>query len=206
MKFVKVKLGLGETSNSNAVVKGNYWVGRMTGNALFLAALIVAQILKVKNATTDLVNALSAPKSENKADDIEKARLAWDREVKILASMVEDVANDSSVDDADRVGIVLSAGMQVMEFAGHQDQHFYAKCGPLTGSAIVYAKGGAPANMWTYTYDIENFTNRTEVQGSTAAHYLFTGLNVDKKCAFFHKEITSDGLSNWEGPDIITIL
>ena len=125
MKFVKVKLGLGETSNSNAVVKGNYWVGRMTGNALFLAALIVAQILKVKNATTDLVNALSAPKSENKADDIEKARLAWDREVKILASMVEDVANDSSVDDADRVGIVLSAGMQVMEFAGHQDQHFY---------------------------------------------------------------------------------
>jgi len=204
--FVKVKLGLGETSNSNAVVKGNYWVGKMTGNALFLAALIVAQIIKVKNATIALVNALSAPKSETKTNDIEKAREIWDSEVKILAGMVEGVANDTSVADADRIGIVLSAGMQVMEFAGRQDQYFHAVAGPLSGTATVYAKGGAPANMWTYTYDVENFTNRVEIQGSTAAHYLFTGLMVDKKCAFFHKDITPDGLSNWEGPDIITIL
>jgi hypothetical protein len=203
---IRVKLGLGDTTDSLAVTNGGHYVECMTGNQLFIAAYIVAKVLKVKDAVVALDKALKAPVSSTKTDNIKKARSLFDIEVTSLAGMVEDVANDPSLTDEDKTAVVHSAGMEVWETATPQKHTFKVKQGETSGSVIVYAKGKIPAHLVCYTEDVVEFKNRSEPIDSTSSIIPIEGLKKNTEYAFFHKAIKPKVKCDWEGPIIKMVL
>ena len=203
---IRVKLGLGETTDSQAVTNGGHYVECMTNNQLFIAAYIVAKVAKVKDATIALDKALKAPVSATKTDDIRNARSTYDLEVTSLAGMVEDVANDPSLTEDQKKAVVHSAGMEVWETATPQKHTFKVKQGETSGSVIVYAKGKVAAHLVCYTEDVVDFKNRSEPIDSTSSIIPIEGLKKNTEYAFFHKAIKPKVKCDWEGPSIKMVL
>ena len=73
--------------------------------------MITAQVGIVKAGVVTLRAAMTAPPSDTKTDAVNVARLAVDVDLTALAHLIEGVANGPTVPDANRIGIVHSAGM-----------------------------------------------------------------------------------------------
>ncbi len=202
---VKVVLNLGSSSNAQVLIDGDHYTTDMTGNAHFTAADITAQVTAVKTLVTNLRTAINAPTSDSKTDDIKIARDALDRGLTKLAGKVEDVANDPSTPDANRIDIVHSAGMSVKSQVHPQKHKFTAGNTEISGTVLLTAQGGANANEWQYTTDIINFTGRVPVATTTKAHTEIPNLKKGADYAFFHKAIISGTNTDWEGPVFLMV-
>jgi len=197
---VNVVLNLGSRSNAQVLVDAAHYTTNMTGNALFAAADIVAQVTATVTATTALRTAMTAPTSDTKTDNINVARETLDRNLTILAGKVEGVANNPTLVDDQRVGVVHGAGMEVKSVAPGKKRVFSVTNGDIEGSVHLTAPGGANAHEWQYTSDVVNFTGRIPASTTTASTTDITGLQSGTKYAFFHKSIMAGVSTDWEGP------
>src|ERR1043165_3851318 len=194
----KIVLNLNSTSNAEVLVDAAHYTTNMTGNALFAAADIVAQVTATVTATINLRNAMSAPISDAKTDNISAAREVLDRNLTILAAKVEAVANSPTLVDSQRVGIVHSAGMEVKDQAIRKKNVFSVTHGPVEGSVHLTAAGGMNAHQWEYTSDVVNFSTRVAANITTSSTTYINGLKSGCKYAFFHKPIQAGAINNWE--------
>lgn len=204
---VKPVLNLGSTSNAQVLVDATHYTTNMTGNALFAAADIVAQVTATVAATTALRTAMNAPITDNKTDNINAARETLDRNLTILAGKVEAVANNPTLVDDQRVGVVHSAGMEVKNVAIPKKREFSVAFGETDGSVhLTAATGDAKAHEWQYTSDVVNFTGRTSVSSTTKASTDISGLAHGTRYAFFHKPIVAGKSTDWEGPLFMMVI
>lgn len=203
---INVVLNLGSTSNANVLVSAAHYTTNMTGNPLFAAADIVAQVAATVSATTALQAAMNAPTSDTKTDTIAAVRETLDRNLTALANKVEGVANNPTLVDDERVGVVHSAGMEVKAQAVPKRRIFTATLGDIEGSVHLTATGGANAHEWQYTADVTNFTGRIPLNTTTTSNTDARGLKSGAKYAFFHKAIVAGAITDWEGPVFITVL
>jgi hypothetical protein len=197
---VKIVQNLSSTSNSDVLVVATHQTTNMTGNALFAAADIVAQVTATVTATTNLRNAMNAPTSDVKTDNINAAREVLDRNLMILAGKVEAVANNPALIDDQRPGIVHSAGMELKTQAIWKKRVFTVNSGVTEGSVHLTATGGVNAHEWQYTTDVVNFTGRLSAPTTTVSTTKIDGLKSGSKYAFFHKPIVPGTTTDWEGP------
>ena len=202
---VHVKLALHGKSNAQILVDTDNYTNDMTASAYFTAAPIVAQITATKNAATNMRTKITAAYSHTYAGDVKTAREALERQLDLLAHLVEGVANDPAVLDANRLNIVHAAGMHEKN-TNHPGRHkFGAEDGSVLGSTVLLkAEGGAKSNLWAYTADVINFTNRIDVEPTTPAHTEVPGCLPNTEYAFFHKGIHVHGNTAWEGPILFT--
>jgi len=201
----KIVLNLGSISNAQVLIDADHYTTDMTGNTHFTATDTVAQVATVKTAVTNLRTAINEPTSDTKTDDIAIARDALDRALRKLANKVEDLANDPSTPDANRVNIVHSAGMSVKNQVHPQKHIFTASNTDISGTVLLTAQGGAKANEWQYTTDIINFTGRVPVASTTKAHTEIPNLKKGTEYAFFHKAIVAGTNTDWEAPVILMV-
>jgi hypothetical protein len=199
---IKVVLGLADCSNAQVLVKGDDYTTCMTGNLRFAAIPIVEQVTKTKTSITDLRATLNAPPSNTRTDNIRTARDTVDRNITILGSKVEEVANDPSVADSERLEIVHSAGMDAKDQAHRSKLSFIVADTEISGTVHLTAKGGANAHEWQYTSDVINFTGRIAAPSNTEAKINIANLKKGTEYAFFHKAIVPKTDTNWEGPII----
>ena len=202
----KIVLNLGSTSNAQVLVSATHITTNMTGNALFAAADIVAQVTATGTAITNLRTAMSAPLSDTKTDNVRVAREVLDRNLNILASKVEAVANSPTLVDSQRVGIIHSAGMNVKTQVGRKKRVFTVNRGNLEGSVHLTAESGANAHEWQYSSDVVNFTGRVAASSTTTSTTDIDGLKSGSKYAFFHKPIQAGSITDWEGPLYVTVI
>lgn len=201
---VHVKLALHEKSNAQILVDTDNYTNDMTASTYFTAASIVAQVTATKNAATNMRTKITAAYSHTYAGDVKTAREGLERQLNLLASLVDGVANDPAVLDANRLNIIHAAGMHEKN-THHPGRHkFTVKNGTVLGTVLITAEGGAKSNEWAYTADVINFTNRIPLETTTVAHTEATGLLPNTEYAFFHKGIHVHGNKVWEGPLIIT--
>jgi hypothetical protein len=149
---VKIVLNLGSTSNAQVLVDAAHYTTNMTGNTLFAAADIVAQVTATVTATTNLRTAMTAPTSDVKTDNIAAARETLDRNLNILAAKVEAVANSPTLVEDQRVVVVHSAGMDVKSQATPKMRVFTVSLGDTEGSVHLTAAGGAKAHSHHHHY------------------------------------------------------
>jgi len=200
------KLDLANRSHAEVVVDSGNYTTAMTGNSRFSAPAIVAQIAAVISATTALSDALKAPTSDTKTDDINIARAALDYQLDKLAGMVADVANEPTVPDDQRVAIVHSAHMDAQGHNHPQKHTFTVKNTEISGTVHLTAEGGdAVAHEWEHTYDILTFLNRVHEESTSRADTYVEGLTKKAEVAFFHKPIIAGRKTVWEGPIFLVI-
>lgn len=202
---VQVVLNLRDSSNAQVLIDADHYTTDMTGNLNFTATDITTQVTATKTAVTNLRAAINAATSDTKTDNIKIARDVLDRNLTKLASKVEDVANDPSTADTNRVNIVHSAGMNVKDQVHPQKRVFSASNGEISGEVDLMAQGGAKAHEWQYTTDLANFTNRVAAATTTKASTEITGLKKGAEYAFFHKAIVADTKTDWEGPVFLVV-
>jgi len=200
-------LNLNRTSNSQALTNANHYTTSMTGNPLFASADVVAQVTNTSTASTALRTALSAPTSDVKLDNIKVARETLDRHLKILAGKVEAIANNPSLADDQRTGVIHAAGMQVKGRTSPKKRVFSVANGEVSGSVILTAAvGAAKAHEWQHTTDVVNFTNRIAAPSTTTSITVIHGLPAGVRLAFFHKPIEVGNVTDWEGPLFCTVV
>lgn len=203
---VKTALNLGQTSNAQILVEAAHYITNMTGNSLFAAADITAQVTTTNTALTALRTVMNAPTSDMKVDNVNVARDVLDRNLIILAGKIEALANNPSLPDDQRVGIVHSAGMEVKGQPSPQKRVFAVTQGEVSGSAELTAASGAKAHEWHYTSDVVNFTNRIAAPSTTTSRTVINALTPGTRYAFFHKPIAAGTVTEWEGPLFCTVV
>lgn len=197
---IKIVLRLDRTSNLKIVEEATHYVTCMTDNPYFLAQDMVNQVSKTEAATTNLFNAINAPYSEMKKDNIILARKKLDAILNALALKVEIIANEPDIDDLYRIAIVKSAGMRIKKQYIPNKQTFKAKNNKVSGSVHLKAKGCVKAHEWRYTRDLVHFTNLIPVDTTTKAKTDIGGLVPGVKYAFFHRAVIAGEVTAWEGP------
>ncbi|SRR5258706_5834619 len=202
----KIVLNLRSTSNAQVLVTATHITTNMTGNPLFAGADIVTQVTATGTATTNLRNAMSAPLSDTKTDNVRVAREVLDRNLTILAAKVEAVANSPTLVDSQRVGIIHSAGMEVKIQVIPKKRVFSVTRGIIEGSVHLTAQGGANAHEWHYTSDVVNFSGRVPMNTTTKSSTDLNGLTSGSKYAFFHKPIQAGISTGWEGPLYVMVI
>jgi hypothetical protein len=202
---VKIVLDLNGCNNAQLIADAERYTTCMTGNELFADADVVAQVTTTKTALTELRNAVSAPLSETKKDNVRIKRDALDRCLIKLANKVEDIANAPQVSDLSRLDIVHSAGMVTKGQIHPQKHQFKVVNGKISGTAKLTAQGGAKAHEWQYTTDIVSYTGRIAVDSTTRANTEIANLAEATRYAFFHKPIISNTITEWEGPIILLV-
>jgi len=201
----RIALYLSSTNNAQVLVDATHYTTNMTGNTLFAAADIVAQVTATITATTGLHTAMNAPTSDSKMDTINAARETLDRNLIILAGKVEGVANSPTLIDDQRIGVIHSAGMEVRGKGMPKKRVFTVENGDVDGSVSLTAQGGANAHEWQYTTDVINYSGRVAANTTTVGITDVTGLERGTKYAFFHKPIISGVKTDWEGPLFIIV-
>jgi len=202
---VQISLNLGSRSNAQILVDAEGYVNSMTDNADFAAPDIATQVGNTKTAVTKLRTTINAPTSDNKTDLVNAARDVLDRELTILKSKVEAVANNPSIPDANRLSIVHSAGMSEKTQSHPQKRVFTVSNTDISGTVLLFATGGAKAHEWQYTPDITTLKNRIASVTTTVAHTEISNLVKGTEYAFFHKAIIADEKTDWEGPIYLII-
>ncbi|GHN02091.1 hypothetical protein WSM22_35800 [Cytophagales bacterium WSM2-2] len=204
---VRIVLGLRSKTNAEILVLSKHFTTSMTGNPLFAAADIVTQIGNTVTATTNLANAINAPTSDTRTDNIRSCRDAVDRNLNMLAGKVEAVANNPALLDDQRLTIVHSAGMEVRAQATRNKLVFAVVNGDKPGTLYATAPAGPAAHKWAITEDTVNFTNRIELRTTVSASTIIEGLKRFTQVAVFHKAVVPDDEEpDWEGPLLITVL
>ena len=203
---VKVKLGIQNMSDSALLIAAGNYVVAMTNNPKFAALHIVAQVLKVKNATIAFHGALNAPTSDDKKANIIKTRGVLERETTVLGNQVEEVANAADLPDAERPGVIESAQMHKKAQATRGDQKFEVfQSQTVLHGAHMIAKGGANSHTWAYTKDLDEYKNRVVSDPTTQAHYDTPPLEENVEYAFFHLATIPNVVTHWEGPIFLKI-
>jgi len=197
---VQIVLNLDDISNAQVLVDADHYTNNMTGNTVFSATDIVAQVTAAKTAATNLRTAINAPTSDVKTDNIAMARDVLNRNLNKLASKVEDLANDPATPETNREGIVHSAGMRLKNNYHPQQHQFTARNTDISGMVHLIAQGGVNANEWQYTTDLVNFTGRVAAPTTSKASTDIANLTPGVKYAFFHKAIIAGVITEWEGP------
>jgi hypothetical protein len=202
----KPALGLSNTSNAEVLVLTGHISTNMTANPLFAAADITAQLAVTNTAATALRNAMNATTSDTRTDNIRVARDVLDRNLMILAAKVEAVANNPTLPDDQRDGIIHSAGMPVKGKANPQKRVLAAVPGDTSGTVLLTAPSGGVAHEWAYTTDVVNYTNRITLPATSTASTTVSGLKPLTQYAFFHRAVLRKGSSEWEGPITCMVL
>lgn len=214
---LQIVLNLSSTSDVQATVDADTYCNSISAsnNSNFVApqvsapvaALISTQIATTRSSITGLKNAIAAPNSDTKNDGIRSARAVLDSNLGILANLVENVANASTVLDINREGIVHSAGMQIKVVTKRKKQQFMAKSAQdkSPGAIFLVAQGKANAHLWAYTTDLVALAPLIQAEPTTVANTTIYDLQIGKKYAMFHKPITPKGPHPWEGPEFITV-
>lgn len=203
----KTVLNLGQTSNAQVLADAAHYLTSMTGNPLFTAADITAQVATTNTAVTALRTAMNAPTSDMKMDNINVARDVLDRNLIILAGKVEALANNPALPDEQRAGIIHSAGMQIKGQAVPRKRVFAVANGEVSGSVeLTAATDGAKAHEWHYTTDLVNFAARVAAPSTTASRTIIGDLHPGTRYAFFHKPIAVGTVTEWEGPLFCTVI
>jgi hypothetical protein len=202
---IKVALKLASCSNSQLLVKGDHYVNSMTGNAHFAAPSIADHVAICKTDVTNLRAAINAPMSDTKMDNIRIARDALIRDLTVLGTKVEEVANDPSLPDSKRLEIVHSAGMEAKDQVHPAKHVFSAENSNISGTVHLSAPGGAKAHDWEWTTDVINFTGRVSLTPTTKASTDIQNLKKGTEYAFFHKAIIPQEDTDWEGPVILLV-
>jgi hypothetical protein len=205
MKVIVV-LGLGGTSHAQLVIDADHYIQNMTGNTLFTAPDVVAQVTLTASSLGDYRAALNAPTSSTKTDTINATREVLERNLTILGNKVESLANDPSMVDDKRIGVVHSAGMNVKGQGATQKRVFSVKNAAVAGTVHLTAEGGAKAHEWQYSVDVQNFTGKIAANTTTTASTDIGGLKSGSRYAFFHKAIMAGMATDWEGPLFVNVL
>lgn len=203
---VQVVLGLGDCSNAQVLIDGDYYVASMTGSTYFPPAVFTEVLTVVKASLKNLRDAINAPPSNGKTDSIKAARDVVDRNLTMLGGKVEEVANDPDIPDAKRVEIVHSAGMDVKNQVHPQRRRFTVSNTRISGTVYLTAQGRAKAHEWQYTGDIISFKEKIAVPTTTMSHTEISNLKRGTEYAFFHKAIVAGQNNNWEGPIILMVV
>jgi hypothetical protein len=208
---VKVNLGLHDLSDAQAIVFDKQVVLKMTGNGNFnqTGNLINPTLAVVTTAINDMETALAAAQKAGTGPTkvLRQKRHVLDTLLTKLGHYVEDTANDPSVTDDKREGIVVSAGMLVKTQTAHQKQHFEARNTDVSGTVRLLAAGiDRGAHGWQYTGDVTGLTNRIPADSTTTAHTDIHDLKSGTKYAFFHKAIVAGTATDWEGPVFLMVV
>lgn len=204
--FIQIVLSLKESNNAQIMVVADHYISSMLSSTFFTDSIVANQMEKVKDATNNLRNKMNAPLYGTQSEDIAAARDVLDRALTKLKNIVQDIANDSAVADANRVTIVHSAGMTEKAQVHPQARKFTVKQGDISGTVVLTAQGGANANEWQMTTDIEKCTNRIPLPTTVPAKTIVSNLQKKTDYAFFHRAVISGTETNWEGPIIITVV
>ena len=204
--FIQIVLSLRDCNNAQIMVVADHYSSCMKTSKYFTDPIAVNQLANVDEAINNLRNIINAPIYATQSEDIAAARDALDRALIKLKNIVQDIANDSSVPDANRVTIVHSAGMTVKSQVHPQARIFTVKQGDISGTVVLTAQGGANANEWQMTTDIEKCTNRIPLPTTVPAKTIVSNLQKKADYAFFHRAVISGTETNWEGPIIITVV
>jgi len=205
MKF-KVRLGYGNIDNPNAVIIGYRYAAGIDNNAYFPGEDIQDQGAKVGVSSGKLKTALEKPKSPTRTSGIADARVVWETDVTSLANMVELVVLNTIASDEVKIAMIQSANMEVVGYAGGSKHTFSVKRGDNSGEVVLDAEGDeAVAHLYTWSADLENFTNKADPWESSGAKT--TAIGVPKaRLAFFHKGIYTKKRVDWQGPIFLTVL
>jgi len=201
----QINLDLNGLSNSEVVIDADHYVTCMTGNLLFLDPDIATQVAATGTATIKMREAVAAPVSETKTDNIRIARDKLNRSITKLASMVQSLANDPKLSDLECLEIIHEAGMTEKGQTRRQKSQFKVKNGSISGTVLLTAKGRVNAHEWQYTTDVVNFKNRVAADTTTTSITEIKNLEEATKYAFFHKAIQPGTPTDWEGPLLLVI-
>ena len=205
MKF-NVRLGFGVINNENAVIIGNRYAAGIDDNAYFQGVDIQAQGVKVGVSSGKLLTALEKPKSPTRTSDIAAARVVWETDVTALTGMVELVVLNTIASDEAKIAMIQSANMEVVGHGGGRTHTFTANRGDNSGEVKFDAEGDeAVAHLYTWSADLENFTNKADPWESSGAKTTATGV-PKARLAFFHKGIYTKKRVDWQGPIFLTVL
>ena len=197
---IHIVLALKKRTNAELVVDADHYAASIAGDPIFPAAEFTAQLTALKTAVTNMRTAMNVPTSDTKTEGIRITRDVVERLIIKLANRVEDIANDPTTPDANRLNIVLSAGMTSKEHAKPQKRTFTATQGEISGGVVLLAQGGAKAHEWQYTTDTLNFNNRVASETTTTGKTEIFNLQRGVEYGFFHKSIISGEKTDWEGP------
>ena len=206
MKKIQIKQGIVDLKNSDAVIAADLFAEGVVDNDYFTDAGVVAQGVKVKTAADKLKGALDAPKSATKSSTIASKRADLEKEVFILTNLEENVVNAANVSDDVKIDMVKSANREVVVHPVRQKYNFTAKAGSNNGEVDFTAETkDAVAHLYTWTQDLENFTNKADPLCSAGAKKTAKGLPLEIELAFFHKAIFARKEMDWEGPIYLTL-
>src|ERR1035437_3961894 len=189
---IEINLSLGDYNDAELLVLCDTYVAQMTGNPLYAAPEMVAQVANVARSVTTLRNNINAIESINKNDAVSKASDALRRTVTKLKNMVQDHANDPDMADIDRVAFVHGAAMVIKLHGGRTTNVFNAVLGLISGTIILSAHGCVNSHQWKYTFDTKEYTNCIHLDSTTIAEIEITGLPVKTDVACFHRAVRSE--------------
>ena len=200
MKVVVV-LDLGSKSDAQIMVDADHYIMCMMNNPRFTANEVVTQITVTQTAVSDMRAAMN-----NTLIDARKvAREILERNVTILGHKVEDIANEITTPDSERIDYVHSAGMDVKNKKNPGRHKFAVSNSNVSGTVKLIAQGGARSHEWRYTEDIVNFTEKIELDITTKGQTEITNLKRKTEYAFFHRAIEVGKKNDWEGPIFLII-
>ena len=205
MKF-RIKLGFEEITDPEAVIQGNLYADGIDGNAYFPEQPIIDKAAEVGVASENLKKALELPKTSTKTTAVKVARDKWELEVTALTKLEENAVNAADVSDDEKLLMVESANREMVGHTARKKYTFDVERGENSGEVIFTGDTkDAVAHMYTWSADLENFTNKADPWESASAKTTATGVPLGK-LAFFHKSIFRTKRMDWEGPLFLDVL
>jgi len=203
---LKIKLGFDHITDANAVIEGNRFATGVIDNPLYPGEDIQDQAAKLGVSSGKLLTALEKPKSPTRTSEIAAARLVWETDMAALANMVELVVWAATGSDESKIAMIQSTNMDVVGHGGGTTHTFSVKRGDNSGEVVFDAEGDeAVAHLYTWSADLENFTNKADPWESSGAKTTATGV-PKARLAFFHKGIYTKKRVDWQGPIFLTVL
>lgn len=203
---ISVVLGVKGLTILALLQKCKNYILLLTSNARFQIAAFKTPVDNLKTSVADLENNLTTGNGKSKTDHVNAASKEVLRWLSIVANEVEVLANQPGLTEDESMAIIHEAGMEVRSSAKRNAQVFEVRQGAESGTAEMTAKGGVDGHEWQSTTDLVNFQNRVSHKSTTRAKTIITGLTPGQKVAFFHRAITPNEDTTWEGPVFLTIL
>ena len=205
----RVSLALSEKNNAELLADADHIVAEISGNPIFAESPIAAKAEIVRGVAGSLRTTMSAPLSVTHSRELALSREALENQLDALAGLVEEKANDTSLNLAARENIILAAGMKLRMHASPSPRVFSAHCGELPGTAILTASTAshsARAHEWKMAADISQLGDSIRLESTTKAKLEISGLARFKEYAFFHRPIIAGQQAEWEGPIFLTVV
>lgn len=203
---ISIVRGLSSISTPKLIFLSKNCLSLLTTQPRFLVPELTSFVSELEGAVASLERCASEGISGSKVDRVNGARNEVKRWLSIVMKVVEVMANQPGLSDDKQLALVHEAGMKVRKSKGRVPQVFHAKRGIEPGTAELVAKGCVGGHEWQSTYDLVNFSNRVTHKSTTRSKTLISGLTPGEKLAFFHRAITPNDDSAWEGPVFLMII